>query len=207
MAFDVFISYASEDAAVAKRLEEELKKLNAKVWFDQSEVKIGDNLREVIDRGLRDSRYAIVILSHSYFARGWPKLELEGLISRETAGRKVILPVRHDISIDDIREYSPMLAGKASGSTATGLNALAAALASSMSLPTIAVEPRPPEKTSVVTVILRVVGAVLVLALFLGAFFGTLLGWAKQSGLVFSIGISCGVILFITREFWQRNRG
>jgi TIR domain len=51
-----------------------------------------------IDDGLRRSRYGVVILSPDFFRKGWPKEELDGLVTRQTSeGRKVILPVWHNV--------------------------------------------------------------------------------------------------------------
>ena len=73
---------------------------------------MGDRLRQSIDKGLVNSRYGIIVLSPSFFAKNWPQYELNGLTSREIAGRKVILPLWHKITKDDLLAYSPPLADK-----------------------------------------------------------------------------------------------
>lgn len=83
-----------------------------RIWFDQFELAVGDSLRENIDRGLRGSRYGIVVLSRSFIAKRWPQYELSGLLAREIAGRKVILPVWRDLTKEDVLAFSPSLADK-----------------------------------------------------------------------------------------------
>lgn len=120
---DVFISYAREDRdSVAKPIAEELIRRGYRVWYDDFVLQIGDSLSEQIDLGLSRCRFGLVIFSHNFFSKRWPRRELEGLISRELAGeRNIILPVWHEISHAEILKYSPTLAGKMAVSTSDGL--------------------------------------------------------------------------------------
>jgi hypothetical protein len=126
--FDVFISYASEDrATVVEPLAQELRTRGIIAWFDRFELQLGDRFRQKIDEGLSQSRFGIVILSHSFFAKKWPQLELDGLATRENAeGRKVILPIRHQLRPEQVTLYSPLLGGILSTSTDNGMPAVAA---------------------------------------------------------------------------------
>lgn len=120
---DVFISHASEDKDdVARPLYEELTKLGFKVWFDEAELELGDSLPAKIDAGLAGCRFGVVILSPRFFAKNWPRKELDGLAAREVgSGEKVILPVWHDVSEEDVRQHSPTLASKLGVPTSSGL--------------------------------------------------------------------------------------
>jgi hypothetical protein len=107
-----FVSHASEDKeAIAEPLVAALRKAGVAVWYDRTELKVGDSLRRKIDEGLALSRYGIVILSPEFFAKKWPQAELDGLAARQTMGKKVILPVLHRITIEELQAHSPMLAG------------------------------------------------------------------------------------------------
>ncbi len=111
--FDVFISHASEDKDdFVRPFAELLRDQGLKVWYDEFELKIGDSLRQHIDKGLINSRYGIVILSKAFLEKSWTNYELNSLVAKEIEGKKVILPIWHNISKDDVLRYSPMLADK-----------------------------------------------------------------------------------------------
>jgi len=121
--WDVFISHASEDKdAIARPLALELGKHGLQVWFDEFSLKVGDSLRRSIDFGLAKSRFGVVVISPNFLAKEWPQKELDGLTAREMAGRKVILPVWHEISIDQLRECSPTLADRLATNSSKGLS-------------------------------------------------------------------------------------
>jgi hypothetical protein len=115
-----FISHAAEDKEeVARPLAHELTRLGLRVWYDDYELHVGDSLRRRIDDGLARSRFGIVVLSPSFFAKNWPQYELDGLVTKEMQNReKVILPLWHKVSKDEVIRYSPTLADKVALSTA-----------------------------------------------------------------------------------------
>lgn len=122
LTWDVFVSHAHEDkTAIAEPLASALVEQGIRVWYDKFELSLGDSLRKSIDRGLSNSRFGIVILSHAFFSKHWPQSELDGLVSRESDGTKVVLPIWHGVVAADVQRYSPMLAGRLSVSTDRGL--------------------------------------------------------------------------------------
>jgi hypothetical protein len=123
---DVFICHASEDKEdFVKPLANALVREGLRVWYDEFELHLGDSLRRSIDRGLRDSRFGIVVLSHGFFSKEWPQRELDGLAARETSGgEKVILPIWHNITKEDVLRYSPTLADRVAISSTKGLKAV-----------------------------------------------------------------------------------
>jgi hypothetical protein len=124
--FDVFISHASEDKDdFVRPLAGALSSLGVKVWFDEWTLTIGDSLRRKIDEGLLAADYGVVVLSRFFFAKQWPQAELDGLFAREMHGRKVILPVWHEVGCEDVLKFSPMLAGKLAAPTNEGVEAVA----------------------------------------------------------------------------------
>jgi hypothetical protein len=113
MEYDVFISHSSEDKeGFVRPLVDELKKLNIKVWYDEFELQIGDSLRVSLDKGLRNSKYGIVVLSTSFFNRNWTQYELNSFVSREMNGMKVILPIWHKVTKNEVQNFSLSLADK-----------------------------------------------------------------------------------------------
>ena len=115
MEYDLFISYASEDRAeIVLPVVDLLDTFGLKVWLDERALDVGDSLSEAIDRGLTKSRYGVVVLSPSFFHKrqGWPGYELRSLNAREIGSDKVILPIWHQISREDVLTHSPVLADK-----------------------------------------------------------------------------------------------
>jgi WD40 repeat protein len=118
----VFISHAAEDKdSVARPLAEALTRAGYSVWYDEYALRLGDSLGRSIDRGLAESRYGIVVLSPSFFAKAWPRRELDGLTVRELSSGKVILPVWHLVSRAEVERYSPTLADKLGVGTDRGM--------------------------------------------------------------------------------------
>jgi hypothetical protein len=118
----LFISHASEDKDGFVRPLAERLKTDFEVWYDEYELTIGDKLREKIDQGLRQCDYGVVVLSPHFFAKRWPQEELDGLFSLETKERKVILPVWKDVTAEDVRSFSPILASRLAVSTDRGID-------------------------------------------------------------------------------------
>jgi len=118
----VFISHATEDKEkVARPLAEALREQGLDVWYDEFSLNLGDNLQESIDKGIRESRYGIVILSKSFFEKKWPQKELSGFIAREIHGKKLILPVWHELEFNEVLKYSPTLADRVAARTNEGI--------------------------------------------------------------------------------------
>lgn len=114
MKWDVFVSHASEDKAFARELVNALEESGLRVWFDELSLFAGDSLRRAINQGLAESEYGIVILSPNFLAKEWPQKELDGLTAREDGKEKVIIPIWHNVSAENVRKFSPILADKLS---------------------------------------------------------------------------------------------
>jgi len=118
--WDVFISHASEDKDdVARPLANALETEGVTVWLDEVEMTIGDSLRRKIDRGIRSSRFAAVVFSPEFFAKGWTQYELDGIVTKTVAGGQNLLPVWHNVTKAEVMAHSPSLADKVARSTAT----------------------------------------------------------------------------------------
>lgn len=118
--YDVFVSHASEDKdAVVRPLAHALKGGGLSVWYDEFELKIGDSLRRKIDTGLARSRFGIVVLSRAFLAKGWANYELDGIVSRSVDGQQVMLPIWHDITKQEVMDFSPSLVDKVARNTSS----------------------------------------------------------------------------------------
>jgi NDP-sugar pyrophosphorylase family protein len=127
-AYDVFICHAHEDkAAFVRPLAEALERAGLRVWYDEFEMTVGDSLHERIDHGLASSRHGVVVVSPAFFKkRHWPQKELAGLAATAMPGDRRILPVRHGMSLDDLRAISPTLADIASLDSSVGVDDVSA---------------------------------------------------------------------------------
>lgn len=118
--FDVFISHASEDKDdFVRAFATSLTNKGLKVWYDEFALKIGDSLRQKIDRGLAKSRVGLVVLSPSFIAKGWTNYELDGIVTRNVSGEQILLPIWHNLTKQQVIDFSPSLADKVARSTAT----------------------------------------------------------------------------------------
>jgi hypothetical protein len=128
--YDAFLSYAAEDSNFAEGLAAALVEAGFRIWFAPLQLTVGDSLNREINRGLRDARYGIVVLSVPFFSKPWPQYELGGLLAREMAGQKVILPVWRNITKEHVLAHQPALADRfALASPLMELSAVVAALA------------------------------------------------------------------------------
>jgi len=121
--YDVFVCHASEDKdSLVRPLGEALRAEHIEVWYDEFALKLGDSIRQSIDKGLRQSRFGVIVLSEAFFAKQWPQYELDGLVEREMRGEdRVLLPVWHGIDKDEVMKYSPPLAGRKAALSSGGI--------------------------------------------------------------------------------------
>lgn len=116
--YDVFISHASEDKAdFVQPLVEALQDSGIRVWYDALDMLWGKGLREQIDNGIKRSKYAILVFSKSFFAKKWPKRELDGILAKEEITGATPLPIWYNLSYKEVYEFSPTLSGLYSLST------------------------------------------------------------------------------------------
>lgn len=124
--YDVFVSHASEDKiGFVDGLVAALRAVPLTVWYDEFEIGLGDVLTRRIDEGLSRSRFGVVVLSKAFFAKEWPRAELDALANKEiSGGRKVLLPIFYGIEHRDVAQYSPLLAAKLAANAADGAQAI-----------------------------------------------------------------------------------
>ena len=96
----VFISYATEDYDIAKRLYDDLKQRGIVPWLDRENLLPGQNWRNEIPRVIREHDYFLLLISsHSVEKRGYiqkeQKIALE-IFDEIPTGDIFIIPVRLD---------------------------------------------------------------------------------------------------------------
>lgn len=114
---DVFLCHAWDDRQdAAKELHDHLEAFGVDVWFSEKDVQLGTSLLRSIDRGLRSSQLGIVLatpaMRRSLAAEGVADKELSALLATER-----VIPVTHGITFEQLRDDSPLLAGRSGLST------------------------------------------------------------------------------------------
>ncbi len=108
----LFISHAYEDNDDFVRPLAEALLEDFDVWYDEYQLVMGCSLLEEISKGLAKCDFGVVILSKHFFAKNWPRQELNGLFALEEKDKKVILPVWKGVSKEEVKSYSPILADR-----------------------------------------------------------------------------------------------
>jgi hypothetical protein len=113
--YDSFLSYARIDGAeAAGELRSNLESLGVAVWFDEVAIVPGRSQSLQMDAGLRKARSGIALLTPAYLAgRFWTERELGALLSKET-----LIPVLHNVTFEDVKQYSGILPDLAGFTTA-----------------------------------------------------------------------------------------
>jgi TolB-like protein/Tfp pilus assembly protein PilF len=101
----IFLSYASQDAEVARRICDALRAVGLDVWFDQSELRGGDAWDASIRRQIRECALFVPIISantqareEGYFRREW-NLAVNRTLDMAD-GKAFLLPVVIDATVD-----------------------------------------------------------------------------------------------------------
>jgi len=106
-----FISHDTRDDDVARRIAIGLQKMRCSVWYDEFTLRAGDNLRDSIEKGLKECHKCIIVLSTNFFSNGgWTKKEFDSIFTREILEEaKLVLPVWFGVNKREVYEYSPSL--------------------------------------------------------------------------------------------------
>lgn len=151
---DTFICHASEDKeTMARPLHKALTDLGLHAWLDESDIPWGESIRQGIDAGLSNCRSATVILSRVFFSKYWTQYELDGIFQRRMQDGLPFFPIQHGITIEEIRNHSPALAGiKLLNSNDHSIEGMAAAIANGLGEPrsTILQESKQPKASSTI---------------------------------------------------------
>jgi len=112
LAFICHDSRNKED--IAKPIAIGLSKLMCPVWFDEFSLKVGDRLRESIEKGLKECKKCVLVLSPQFFSNtGWTKVEFNSIFTRELMEQTdFVLPVWAGVTKKEVFDYSPSLADR-----------------------------------------------------------------------------------------------
>ena len=101
----MFLSYASQDAAAARRVCETLRSAGIEVWFDKSELRGGDVWDQTIRRQIRECALFIPVISANTASRTEGYFRLEWALAEErthmmSRSRTFIVPVCVDATVE-----------------------------------------------------------------------------------------------------------
>lgn len=99
-------------------------------WFDEFSLKLGDSLRESIEKGIKETDFCILIITRNFLTNdGWTKAEFNSVFTKEIIEKKkVMLPIWHDVSKEEVYEYSPSLVDRLAAKWSEGVDSIAAKL-------------------------------------------------------------------------------
>jgi uncharacterized protein YjbI with pentapeptide repeats len=98
--YSCFISYSSQDQAMAERLHADLRAKDLRVWFAPEDLKIGDRFQERIEESIRLYDKVMIILSDASVQSRWVEREVNAAREREDReSRTVLFPIRIDEAV------------------------------------------------------------------------------------------------------------
>jgi len=106
--FDVFLSHNAQDKPRVRSLAERLRDAGLRVWFDEWQIKAGDDIYLAVERGLQTSRVQLLCLSPAALESDWVGLERSTVLFRDpsNAGRRFIPVLLADCELPDtLRRY------------------------------------------------------------------------------------------------------
>jgi hypothetical protein len=114
---DLFLCHAWDDReGSARELHGYLQANGATVWFSEDDLPLGSLMIREIDKGLRNSRVGVVLVTPALIK----SISSEGVAEKELAvllSSRRVIPVLHGVTFDELSEVSLMLASHTGLST------------------------------------------------------------------------------------------
>ncbi|MCU0444744.1 MAG: toll/interleukin-1 receptor domain-containing protein [Microscillaceae bacterium] len=103
---DVFISYSTKNQKEKNELKEIFDNENITYFLDEFSLEIGKNIPESLNKGLRDSRFTVLLVSELSLKSIWVCLECDQRLKQEEfEGLTTFLPVLIDEAVFNNRFY------------------------------------------------------------------------------------------------------
>lgn len=131
-----FICHDTRDKEpFVRELASKLQSMLLSVWYDEYSLKVGDSLRGSIEKGLKECHKCVLVLSPNFVTNeGWTKAEFDSIFTREILQKQqIILPIWHEISKEQVFDYSPRLLDKVGISSSLGVEEVARRVAHALS--------------------------------------------------------------------------
>ncbi len=99
------------------------------VWLDERKLKVADKLRRAIDEALVQSRFGVVVLSPASAQSPWVSREIDSMVERDNRGQMRIVPVYHELTVEEAHQTWPLLSGHVGSSSEFGVERVAEEIA------------------------------------------------------------------------------
>jgi hypothetical protein len=98
--YSCFISYSSKDQDFADRLYSDLQSKEVRCWFAPEDMRIGEKIRDRIDRSIRIHDKLLLVMSEYSINSDWVEDEVEAAYEQERVrGKTVLFPIRLDDAV------------------------------------------------------------------------------------------------------------
>lgn len=103
----VFMSYASEDRALADKVANALQSSGIETWWADWCISAGDSIRQKIDEGLGKCTHFVVLLTPVALTKPWVNHEIDAALMLKLSSKEVkLIPLRHRL---DAKNLPPTL--------------------------------------------------------------------------------------------------
>src|SRR5215213_9942400 len=95
--YDIFLSHSSKDNLVVRALAQRLRADGLRVWYDDWEIRVGDNIPHKLEEGLEHSHILLLCMSAHAFGSDWAQLESQTFRFRDPLNKqRRFIPLRLD---------------------------------------------------------------------------------------------------------------
>jgi len=101
--YDVFLSHAAADSAVADLLYRSLTRLGLKVWYAKYEIPPHGGAEGAVADAMGKCRFAVALVSEAYLLEYWTMREYEVFNAREAQGQRGLFTILHGVSTEALR--------------------------------------------------------------------------------------------------------
>lgn len=128
--FDVFLSFRGEDTryTFTDHLYAALKRAAIYTFWDDEEIRRGQELAPELVKAIKSSRASIVVLSENYAKSRWCLEELSLILEQKRKGSHFVLPVFYHVDPSDVRNQRQSFAIEGSKWTEENVNRWKSAL-------------------------------------------------------------------------------
>lgn len=95
-----FLSYTSEDRALAEIVANALQTAGIETWWDRWEISAGDSIVQKINEGLGNCSHFIVLLTPNSIEKPWVQTEMDAAFIRKVDGEAKFIALRSALPAD-----------------------------------------------------------------------------------------------------------